>query len=202
MNKDVFAKQMGLTAAAFGKEISPLITESYWEIFAGWSDEKFTDVMRYLRSASDLKRFPTAPEITAAAGGGPDKQAARAWNVVSNTSFGPALIDFEDKLINASIRQTGGKEYYGNISAHEFETWLRPRFLDAYKGFLASPPDDRLTCKLGSVDGGNELMLEKLGMPTRTAFVRCDYLPKTEKRIEHKAKHSNESKELVNQFKI
>ena len=206
MNRATFVKQMSLTGAVFGQEVTELMNEAYWEIFAGWSDEKFTNVMQYLRSSSDLKRFPTAPEITNAAKGRTDTQRADlAWKVVASVAWDcDGYLDFEDKLINATVRAIGGKARLGrdNMTNAEFDTWIRKEFIEKYLEFMVHLPTNDQTRKLGSVDGGNEKILERLGMPSRSELIRCDYIPQTEKRIEYKENYSDEARLLENQFKL
>lgn len=199
MDRDRFAVIMGETAIALRDDYDDATLAVYWDEFRDWTDSAFTAAMASCRR--ELDRFPTVKQIYDRSLTSGSKRASAAWLVVSQVTFGAKLIQFEDPLINATIRMTGGKEYYGNQTDHAFETWLKPKFMEQYKAFLQVPPREDITGRLGTVDKVNEAMLARLGMETKIAFIRCDYMDSTPK-IEQERQHLPEAEELANQLRV
>lgn len=199
MNKETFYSEMARTSTALRDEIDDATLLVYWDEFRNWSDSDFCAAMDSCRH--ELDRFPTVKHIIERGSLNPSRRAAAAWLVVSQVTFGAKLIQFEDPLINATIRMTGGLEYYGSQSDHAFETWLKPKFLEQYKAFIQVPPRGDIVGRLGSVDAANEAMLAKLGIQTRTVFIKCDYMDSTP-RIEYEREHLPVVVDLAKQLSV
>jgi len=148
-----------------------------------------------VRSMRELDRMPTAHKLREFACGVSDEsRALLAWNAVLGAQLNPYRdMDFDDPLINATIRTLGGWVKFVDRMGGEDETWVRKEFLQAYRTFLASgvsadvcrplpslakggvwrdgkfrkPPVQRVACNLPALPAGK--VLPAIGARERVA---------------------------------
>jgi len=124
---------------AFGRKITDVTVRVYQMAL---EDLPIGDVMRACkRAALEMKFFPKPVELRELAGVlSPAARAAFAWEAFSkaNDQHGYyASVDFDDPIINATIRNLGGWERVSTIEGREeFETWLRKDFERIYVRLL------------------------------------------------------------------
>lgn len=94
------------------------------------------------RALKTCKFMPTPVEIRELAGElkGQDR-AVKAWGalelaVVLQGAY--RSVDFDDPVINATVRNLGGWERVCTTDAKEFDVFLRPKFLAAYASLYAA----------------------------------------------------------------
>lgn len=135
--------------ATFGRKPDTEILKAYALTLRGLSDAQvaaaFTAAVRkgteHPLSAGQLLALGTL--------GGKDAGAAAedAFNLLDKTmGTGEYPLDYDDKLINAAVRELGGLQRLAEIPIKEFQTWTRKEFVAAYKRLLENPPSDE-QCK-------------------------------------------------------
>jgi hypothetical protein len=88
------------------------------------------------RAIRERKFMPTVFEIRELAGElTPDTRVVKAWDafqraVVAHGSY--ASVDFDDPVINATVRNLGGWERVCGLPCSEFDKWLRKDFVKTY----------------------------------------------------------------------
>ena len=88
---------------------------------------------RFMPSAAEIRELCDVPgEMT------PEDRAVAAWGVVEQNAYrGPYRhVDFDDGLINATIRNLGGWVSLLDKTAEEFDKWARQDFIRVYKTFM------------------------------------------------------------------
>lgn len=123
----------------FGRESSEVLFEAYW---MGLSDLSVESVQRAcMRAIRESQHFPKPVELRRFAGEQTNEQRAiAAWgDVLRAVALGPYKhIDFQDRLINAAIRNLGGwPTFCGRFTDEESEKWVRLEFIKAYQAFSA-----------------------------------------------------------------
>lgn len=121
-------------AAAFGVSVEPALLEGYWLGLDDLPIEALASAVRLAIRQSE--RMPRPRELRSLAGDMPnDARAVQAWGVVSRSvgRFGAyASVNFDDPVINATIRNLGGWPLICTKTVEEFETWLRKDFERIY----------------------------------------------------------------------
>lgn len=138
-DKGPFSVAIGALCETFGQQATKPILHGYW---LGLQDLELTDVQRAvavsIRSATSL---PKPVELRRFAGEQTNEQKAiAAWgDVLRAVALGPYKhIDFQDRLINAAIRNLGGwPTFCGRFTDEESEKWIRLEFIKAYQVFSA-----------------------------------------------------------------
>ncbi len=153
----------------FGREATEELYDAYW---MGVSDLSIESLQLAVANAiRKCSQFPRPVELRQLAGEQTNEQRAiAAWgDVLRAVGLGPYKhIDFQDKLINAAVRNLGGwPTFCGRFSDEESEKWARLEFIKAYQAFSA-----------GGVDG--EVCLPLPGMSELTAIggVQCKPIPR------------------------
>lgn len=96
------------------------------------------------KAMKTCKFMPKPVELREPAGeAAPEQRAVLAWQVVADNAWlGPYKhIDFDDPLINATIRSMGGWVSLLDRPPAEFDKWARKEFIDTYTGFMRSGVD-------------------------------------------------------------
>ena len=137
------AQLIGVLAEAFRQKITPTTIQAYE---FGLSDIPPSAVEVAIKRAIQTSRFmPTAAELREACGQiRPDDRAVIAWGTVERcVGLGPYKhVDFEDGIINATIRTLGGwPNFIIRFSSAEAEKWLMKEFEQTYRALARSRVD-------------------------------------------------------------
>ena len=68
--------------------------------------------------------------------------AERAFQLLDEVLGAEYPLDFEDKRINATVRELGGLQRLSEVPLEEFHVWTRKAFLAAYRRYLVTPPNE------------------------------------------------------------
>ena len=124
----------------FNRRMTDTTLMAYGIGLEGMTDEQIQHAAS--RAMRECKFMPTPAELREFAGQltGTDR-ATLAWEIaLKATSLGPYQhVDFEDKTINATIRNLGGwVTFTGRLTDAESEKWLRQEFIKAYHVYAKS----------------------------------------------------------------
>lgn len=94
------------------------------------------------RALRECKFMPSPAELRELSGElkGQDR-AVKAWMAFESavqTQGGYRSVDFDDVVINATVRSLGGWSYVCDLPVREFDTFLREKFLKAYASLYAA----------------------------------------------------------------
>jgi|GEM_PF-5684442 len=129
-----FGLALAGTAATFRQEATKALVHGYW---MGLKDLEVEQVELGFAQAMRQSRFmPTVAEVRELAGilSG-DDAALIAWETFQKavSRHGAyASVKFQDRAINATVRNLGGWERLCGLPAEEFDKWLRKDFLAVY----------------------------------------------------------------------
>ena len=140
-NREKFATIIATLAEMFNRKMSPVSNRGYW---MGLSDLELPQ----LEIAAELairrcKFMPSVQELREFAGDAPEEtRATKAWDEFLGAvqSHGPYKhVDFEDGIINATVRNLGGwPEFISRLSNSQEEKWARLDFIKTYSKFFRS----------------------------------------------------------------
>lgn len=92
-----------------------------------------------VRAIRELKFMPTVAELRELAGElTADVRAVKAWDAFQKAVVRHGYyksVDFDDPVINATVRNLGGWERVCDLPASEFDKWFRKDFERCYKAF-------------------------------------------------------------------
>lgn len=132
-----FSLTVGAMFETFGQEATKELIRGYW---IGLSDLDLNAVQfAVARAIRECERLPKPVELRRLTGEATEEQAATiAWDdalrAIPRGSY--KHIDFENKLINAVIRNLGGwPNFLARFSSAEDEKWIRQEFIRTYKNF-------------------------------------------------------------------
>lgn len=135
-----FAQAITALAASFRAESDEAMLEGYW-----WAldDLPLEAVQRAVRSAMRQCKFmPAAFELRELSGVMSNQaRAVLAWAAFEKAvriHGGYETINFDDPLINATVRNLGGWERCCLLPCEEFDKWLRKDFERVYLALLSS----------------------------------------------------------------
>ena len=135
------AEAVQILAESFLKPVTPLTIRAY---DVGTSDLPIEAVESAVMEAiKSRKFFPTVSELREMAGVvTPDARAVKAW-LVAKTAVpvwgSYRSVDFDDPLVNATVRALGGwVEFCGTPAGEKTDTWLRKNFEATYKALMSS----------------------------------------------------------------
>lgn len=154
-----FGTAIAALALTFDKEVTDVMLEAYW---IGLCDLTISQVETAVSAGIRQCVFMPKPvELRRYAGEQTHEQRAiDAWNdVLKAIPLGPYKhVDFEDKFINASIRNLGGWPcFISRFDGPESEKWLRLEFLKTYGA-------------MSSHEVSGELCLPLAGLSQQTAI--------------------------------
>lgn len=129
-----FATIVQAIAAAFRQEPTEAMTHGYW---LALDDLELPAVRRAAKRAlRECKFMPTASELRELAGDmRPDDRAVLAWDAFERavvSQGGYRSVDFDDRLINATVRSLGGWQRCCEMNPEQFDTFLRKDFERIY----------------------------------------------------------------------
>ena len=105
-----------------------------------------------MRALRESKFFPRPVELRQLAGTMPiNERAIVAWGEVAKAVRGYgsyASVDFDDPVINASIRNMGGWQQLCAKSAEDFDVWCRKDFERIYAALCSSCVTEDAACYL------------------------------------------------------
>lgn len=132
--KEDFAVAITAMLETFGAEGTKPQLLGYWYALQDMSLQEVQEgVYKAMRTA---KRRPMPSEVRELAeGGSSDERAIEAWGDVMNAlPRGPyKWVDFDDSVINASIRHMGGwPTFVARFANADAEKWVRIEFLKCY----------------------------------------------------------------------
>jgi len=128
-------------AASFGVEADFALIEGYW---LGLESISLVEINKAVRRAiSECDRMPRPKDLRELAGEMPTStRAAIAWGAVVKTISAHGSyesVDFDDKTINATIRNMGGWTMLCSKNSDELHTWSRKEFERIYSALSSSP---------------------------------------------------------------
>lgn len=149
-----FATLIEALAAAFRVEPTEALFEGYW---LGLRSLDIEDVeAAVVRAIESGRHMPRPAELRASSGVlTPSMRAVMAFEVVARsvrTHGHRASVNFDDPLINASLRLLGGWGRVCLLPQEEFAKWVRKDFLATYEGLCESGVSDDLCVHLPGLD--------------------------------------------------
>lgn len=125
-------------AATFNRECDEAMLFGYWLAIRDLSLESLERASE--RAIKELDRMPTGKDLRKLAGVlGPSQRSLVGWNAVTlaMAHHGPYRhVDFDDPIINATIRTMGGwPEFYYRFGRDK-EEWIRKEFEKVYCGLF------------------------------------------------------------------
>lgn len=135
-----FAHLLAALAAAFGREADEALAEGYW---LGLADLEIHEVeSACARALRESEFFPKPVELRRLAGHmAADMRSVLAWDSVATSvaRIGHwTSVDFDDPLINATIRNMGGWTRLCTLPIEEFQVWGRKEFERIYAALCES----------------------------------------------------------------
>lgn len=122
-------------AAAFNREADQATFKAYQWGLDGMSIESIEKAC--IMAIRTCQYMPTPAELRELGGeASPKSIALLAWESFVGAvrhHGGNASVDFDDRTINAVVRNLGGWQEITLLAGEEFSKWLRHRFLDAYE---------------------------------------------------------------------
>jgi hypothetical protein len=139
-DRKAFSEVMQLLAATYSKEATIDLIEAYW---GALKDLPLEDVQFAAQTARmRMEYMPRPAHLRKLAGDvEPDHRAAIAWEVVRKAigQYGTyQSIDFDDPVINATIRNLGGWIELGRKKGQDFNVWTRKEFERIYQAIYSS----------------------------------------------------------------
>jgi hypothetical protein len=159
-------KALELVFLTFNREATVEAVMGYAMGLAGMCEAEIIQACQ--QAVRDCRFMPTPRELRDFVGKGNDAGArpVLAWDcamtAVGHGSYKP--IDFEDKLINATIRSMGGWPSFLSRLHGDEEKWARQEFVKTYSAYQKTPPAAE-SCKplqgLGGMTSINGIVQER-----------------------------------------
>lgn len=159
----------------FGMEMTRGKLHGYW---LGLCDLPIASVQRAVaRAVRTSDHLPLPVQLRRLAGGDatPEARAIAAWDdVLKATTCGAyAHLDFQDRIINATIRNLGGwPNFLGRFTDAKAEEWARKEFLAAYRAFASSVPSEDALRPLSGL--GEATVADGRIVPVEPCVIECD----------------------------
>jgi hypothetical protein len=139
-DREKFAMLIDSLAANFGKPAETALLEGYWMAL---EDLPLEAVARAVRSAiRQCQHMPRGAELRQLAGEMSNTtRAVHAWSVLQKAigQHGAyCSVDFDDPVLNATVRNLGGWQKLCATTTDEFEKWTRKDFERIYGSLCAS----------------------------------------------------------------
>ena len=156
-HRDRFSKAMQTLAAAFNKEATMDLIEAYW---IGLKDLSIEDVEHGAHAAlRELEIMPRPAHLRKMSGDvEPSHRAAIAWQAVRTALRRHSVytsVNFDDPVVNATIRNMGGWVALGERSAEDFDIWTRKEFERIYVAIFHAGVTDEAGAYLCGIHEGN-----------------------------------------------
>lgn len=135
-----FALLVDSLAANFGKPAEEALLEAYWRALR---DLPIESVERAVDAAlRQCQHMPRGVELRELCGDmATETRAALAWEALRKAIGAHGSyrsVDFDDKVINATVRNLGGWQRLCAIGGEEFDKWTRKDFERIYLALVAS----------------------------------------------------------------
>ncbi len=189
-----FAALWSTLLLAADKPSNPAKQQVYWRFLQDLPIDLLEQAAREWIETRSLNAFDKFPSIAILRDSverrfgklTPNEQAARAFEIAAEHGVSHSSpFQFADPLIHHAINSLGGIIYWSSLGRRELSNFVRPRFLEAYKMFLANPPTRKARpFSIGVLD------TERNGMK----LIECDYVT-TNPTIEHVA--NEDAAELI-----
>lgn len=154
-DKGRFALAIGAMLETFGQEATKARLHGYWLGLRSLPIESVEEaVARVLETCGDKFPPPPAKLRETASGGSTEDMAISAWNDVQKAiPLGPYRhVDFQDRVINATIRSLGGwPAMFDRLVDADSEHWYRVGFLKAYAALRRSGVDGEVSRPLAGL---------------------------------------------------
>ena len=139
-DREHFVSALEALAATFRVDPTEALLEGYWMAL---DDMPIEGVMRAVRSAMrQCKHMPRGVELRELAGEiNNATRAVHAWSAVQKAIGQHGAyrsVDFDDQVINATVRNLGGWIRLCELSSEEAEKWTRKDFDRIYTALCAS----------------------------------------------------------------
>jgi len=139
-DRNEFSTVMRLLAATYDKEATMDVIEAYW---GALKDLPLADIQHASQTARmRMEWMPRPAHLRKLAGDvEPDHRAAIAWQAVRQALSQQGTytsVNFDDPVINATIRNMGGWTALGQKDEKEFEVWGRKEFERVYQAIYAT----------------------------------------------------------------
>lgn len=133
-----FAATISALAATFGREMDEATIQCYW---LALDDLQQADINRAVKAAMKTCKFmPSGRELRELAGVmSPESRAVVAWEQFERAVALHGYYDsinFDDAVINATVRNLGGWEKVCCLEGDEFSKWLRKDFERVYVSLM------------------------------------------------------------------
>lgn len=152
-DRERFAVLMNGMASTFRQEPTEALLTGYWIGLRDLPIEAIESAVG--RGLRECRFMPCVAELREMAGDiRPEDRAIQAWVCFERAVTehgGYASVDFEDSLINATVRALGGWERCCGMPAEEFDRWLPREFQRVYSSFARSGVDPELRLPLGGI---------------------------------------------------
>lgn len=153
MNQD---KRKAEAIASLGEVFKPALSDTAVQLYvAALQDLTADEVLRACACLLTTAKFrPTPSEIREAAGAGGISNSDRATLAFAALEKAIRTVgyyrspDFDDQLINATVRMLGGWERACEIPSEEFDKWYRKEFDRTYQTLLRTGVDGDATAPL------------------------------------------------------
>lgn len=135
-----FGELIEALAASFGREADEALLTGYW---LGLQSLGLPAIERAVaRAIAECEFMPKPVELRRLAGDlSPKVRAVKAWESFEQsmrTVGAYNSVDFEDPILNATIRNLGGWPYLCQRETEELNRFIRPRFEGVYAAFWES----------------------------------------------------------------
>ena len=139
-DREEFGLLIEALASSFRAEATAALVLGYW---MGLKDLELRDVERAVeRALTTCKHMPRPVELRELSGEmSTDQRAVVAWDALRKTISlrgGYASVDFDDPVINATVRNLGGWSKICATPTEEFEKWTRKDFERVYASLCQS----------------------------------------------------------------
>lgn len=135
-----FAAAIGTLAEAYRQTLSEATLHAYW---LGLDDLAIAEIETAVRKALRTCRFMPAPielrELSGEVNG--QARATLAWDAFQRAVTehgGYKSVQFDDPVINATVKNLGGWTKLCEVPTAEFDKWIRKDFLQTYQAFYSA----------------------------------------------------------------
>lgn len=137
---DQFEQLILALAASFGREADEALITGYWLGLQSLGIERIRHAVS--RAIAECEFMPKPVELRRLAGDlSPKVRAVKSWDCFEQAmrSIGAySSVDFEDPILNATVRNLGGWPYLCQRETEELNRFIRPRFEAVYAALFES----------------------------------------------------------------
>lgn len=170
-----FASIIESLGVVYGKEITDELLAVYFQVL------KDIPIWRLKAIAAAhvacCRFWPTPSELR---GANPSADAVRAWDAANSAIHHHGMyrhVDFEDQVVNATIRHLGGWPTFCARDPKD-ETWTRKEFIQVYKSLANSGLTEEQSQPLAGISEANEVKRENGKIQAANVIVRKITAPK------------------------